>query len=71
MPKLKPWWEVALDRRKRLGLTQDDLAEMSGVSVRLIKEMESGKANPQWDRMQKVLEPLGLVLVAVDRVTHE
>ncbi len=70
MSDLKPWWEVALARRKQLGLTQTDLAEMSGVSVRLIKEMESGKANPRWDRIQKVLEPLGLVLAAVDRVTH-
>jgi predicted transcriptional regulator len=70
MPDEKVWWEVALERRKRLGLTQIDLAEMSGVSVRLIKEMESGKANPRWDRMSKVLEPLGLVLAAVDRVSH-
>ena len=34
------------DRRKELNISQADLAEMSGVSLRTVNGIESGRANP-------------------------
>lgn len=47
-------------RRKILQITQEDLSEISGVSLRTIKAIESGDANPTLEILSKVLKPLGL-----------
>jgi len=58
-------------RRKSLKITQGDLAEISGVSLRTVKAVESGSANPTVEILARVLEPLGLKLVTIDRVRNE
>ena len=50
-------------RRKFLKITQEDLADISGVSVRTLGTMEQGKANPELDSLMKVCDVLGLELI--------
>ena len=47
-------------RRKILGISQNDLAEMSGVSIATIKNIERGAGNPSWSTVGKICEVLGL-----------
>lgn len=47
-------------RRSELRVTQDMLAELSGVGLRTIKEMERGKGNPTIQTVEKILTVLGL-----------
>lgn len=59
------------ERRKKLGLSQEDLAEISGVSPRTINSIELGKANPSINVLDKMVRPLGFVVTLGERVTHE
>ncbi len=59
------------ERRKKLGLSQEDLAEISGVSPRTINSVELGKANPSINVLNKMVKPLGFVVTLSERVTHE
>lgn len=47
-------------RRKTLGISQIDLAEMSGVSLATIKNIERGTGNPSFETVEKLLSVLGL-----------
>ena len=49
-------------RRQELRLTQQSLADMSGVSVRMIKSIEGNYANPSVKTIEKLLYSLGLAL---------
>lgn len=53
-------------RRKFLGINQFDLAEMSGVSVATVKDIERGKGNPALSTVEKILEILGMEISYVD-----
>jgi putative transcriptional regulator len=55
-------------RRHLLKITQGDLAELSGVSLRTIKALEEGKGNPTIELLLKVLNVLGLTLITSERV---
>ena len=50
-------------RRQELRLTQQTLADMSGVSVRMIKSIEGDYANPSIKTVEKLLGKLGLQLI--------
>lgn len=54
-------------RRQELRLTQQSLADMSGVSVRMIKSVEGNYANPSLKTVEKLLASLGLQLKIVER----
>lgn len=49
-------------RRKAVGLTQGELADAAGTSLRLVSELERGKANARVESVLKVLAELGLEL---------
>lgn len=49
-------------RRRQLGLTQADLADLAGVSDRSVRALESGKATMRLDVVTAVAEALGLEL---------
>lgn len=51
-------------RRRDLGLRQEELADLSGVSARFISTLENGKATVRMDKVMAVLEALGLQLRA-------
>ena len=50
------------ERRILLGLTQQDLADYTGLSLRIIKSIETGKGNPSVSTLLKIAETLGLEL---------
>lgn len=54
------YFEQIKNRRNELKLTQSDLAELSGIGLRTIKEIESGKGNPEFTTIEKILKILGL-----------
>lgn len=54
--------ETIRSRRMALGLKQEDLAEMAGVSLSTIKDMDRGEGNPSLATLEKVVEVLGLEL---------
>ncbi len=55
--------EVIKARRKVLGISQQDLAEMSGVSLPTVKDIERGLANPSLSTISKLLDVLGMEIV--------
>lgn len=57
-------------RRESLGLSQRDLAEMSGVSLRTINAIENGNANPSIEVLCKLANQLGLKLTLTERVIN-
>lgn len=48
------------ERREALQVTQENLAELSGVGLRTLKQFESGKGNPTLLTLQKISEVLGM-----------
>lgn len=54
-------------RRQELRLTQQTLADMSSVSVRMIKSIEGDYANPSIKTVEKLLTSLGLQLKVEER----
>lgn len=48
------------ERREVLQLTQETLAELSGVGLRTLKQLESGKGNPTLLTMFKIADVLGM-----------
>jgi transcriptional regulator with XRE-family HTH domain len=50
------------NRREDLQVTQEDLADLSGVGLRTLKQFESGKGNPTLQTLQKIADVLGLEL---------
>lgn len=47
-------------RRKFLKITQEDLADISGISERTLRSIEQGDANPELAGLLKICEVLGL-----------
>jgi y4mF family transcriptional regulator len=45
--------------RKRLSLTQEELANKAGVGIRFIRELEQGKETVQLDKVNQVLSLFG------------
>lgn len=54
--------------RKRLGLTQSDLALAAGVGLRFIVELEAGKPTVRLEQVLRVVDALGghLTLTGLD-----
>jgi transcriptional regulator with XRE-family HTH domain len=48
------------ERRTVLGITQQDLADISGVALRTIKQIETGKGNPSVKTLDKIANVLGM-----------
>lgn len=48
------------ERREDLKVNQENLAKLSGVGLRTLKQFESGKGNPTLKTIQKIAEVLGL-----------
>jgi y4mF family transcriptional regulator len=54
-------------RRRDLGLTQEELADLAGCSVRFVRSLEHGKPTIRVDKMTDLLTVLGLELDLVRR----
>jgi len=47
------------DRRKKLRLTQYQLAEKAGVGLRFVRDLEQGKTTLRMDKVNQVLKLFG------------
>ena len=54
-------------RRKFLRLRQRDLAELAGVTLRGLTELENGRGNPTLKQLSKIASVLGLELTLGER----
>lgn len=63
--------DLIKERRSILGLTQQELSDFCGLSVRLIKSIESEKGNPSLKTMEKIAETLGLELILKVKLPNE
>lgn len=55
LKKLNPIAQFVKEKRKKLKLTQIDLAEKAGVGIRFIRELEQGKETLQMNKVNQVL----------------
>lgn len=51
------------ERRETLKISQETLAELSGIGLRTLKQLESGKGNPTIATLQKLAETLGMEII--------
>lgn len=56
--------EFVKERRKEVGLTQEEFAERTGVALTVIRKIEQGKTNLNMDKVNLVLKMFGHELVA-------
>ena len=56
-----------IEAREKRGLSQRDLAEISGVKQPAIARLESMRSTPQIDTLFKILSPLGYTLSIVPK----
>ena len=54
-------------RRRELGLTQTELAEVANANLRFISELERGKPTVRLENVLRVLASLGIELEARSR----
>ncbi len=57
--KLNPIASFVREKRKKLNLTQIELAEKAGVGLRFIRELEQGKETLQLNKVNQVLQLFG------------
>ncbi len=55
--------QIIKDRHLQLELTQQDLADYTELSLRIIKGIEAGKDNPTFSTLSKIAEILGLEII--------
>jgi predicted transcriptional regulator len=53
-----PALDIIPDRRRRLGLTQNQLASLAGVSQSYIAKLEAGKIEPSYIKVKAIFEAL-------------
>ena len=63
--------DLIKERRAILGLTQQDLSDYTGLSLRIIKSIESEKGNPSLKTLEKIAEVLGLELIMRVKIMNE
>ena len=61
--------ETIQQRRELLGLLQSQLASISGVGLRTLQMVESGKGNPSLDTLLQIADPLGLTVELILKTT--
>ncbi len=59
--------DVLREARERAGLTQTELAERSGVAQSTISAYESGKRDPGWRLLSKLVQAAGYEVVLQSR----
>jgi len=58
--------EFLKEKRKDVGLTQEELAAKAGVGLRFIRELEQGKQTLRLDKVDQVLMLFGKQVGVVD-----
>ena len=68
---LNPIASFVKEKRKKLNLTQIDLAEKAGVGLRFIRELEQGKETLQLNKVNQVLQLFGHEAGPVKKVVED
>ncbi|RLZ09711.1 helix-turn-helix transcriptional regulator [Faecalibacter macacae] len=55
-------------KRKRLKITQPELAERAGVGLRFVRELEQGKPTLRLDKVNQVLALFGSEVGVIDKI---
>ena len=63
-PSMLPALEIIPEKRRKLGLTQSQLAELAGVSQSYIAKLEAGNIEPSYVKVKALFE-------ALDRLEQE
>ena len=62
---------IIKERREVMQVTQETLAEISGVGLRTLKQFESGKGNPTLLTLQKLADVLGMeICLKIKNITR-
>jgi y4mF family transcriptional regulator len=69
--KLNPIAAFVKEKRKKLNLTQIELAEKAGVGIRFIRELEQGKETLQLNKVNQVLQLFGHETGPVKKIVEE
>ena len=56
---MKKLSQFVKERRKNLGLTQEDLSFKAGVGLRFVRDLEQGKESLMTDKVNQVLSLFG------------
>ena len=67
MEKPEHFGKRVRDLRIRQNLTQQQLADIAGVSINTLTKIERNEGNPTLDVLERVLDALGLDLTACIR----
>jgi y4mF family transcriptional regulator len=59
---MNPLSEFVKNKRKLLGLTQEEFAEKAGVALTVIRKIEQGKENLSLSKVNQVLSMFGHIL---------
>lgn len=59
------------ERREALQVTQEIVAELSGVGLRTLKQFESGRGNPTLKTLHKLADVLGMEVCLQVKNTKE
>jgi y4mF family transcriptional regulator len=59
------------NRRKSLGLTQEDLSFKAGVGLRFVRDLEQGKQSLRMDKVNQILKLFGHALGPVNSQRDE
>lgn len=52
--------KIIKERRDKLGISQESLAQMAEVGIATLKDIERGKGNPRISTVEKIMEVLGM-----------
>lgn len=55
---------VVRENRKKLGLTQEEFAMRSGLGLRFVRELESGKKTLRLDKVNQALAMFDMEIIA-------
>jgi y4mF family transcriptional regulator len=58
--------EFVKERRKQVGLTQEEFSNRSGIALTVIRKIEQGKTNLNLDSVNQVLAMFGHEMAPVD-----
>ena len=70
IPDTKSFGVLIRQERKAQKLTQEQLAGLTGVGVRFVRELEAGKESCQVGRALQVASSLGLLITVRSRSEH-
>ena len=63
---------IIKERRKHLGVNQQTLADLAGVSINTLVAIERGEGNPQLATLLTILDTLGLQMdLKIKTLTYE